>query len=136
MPLIELVERLGGVALSPDDLVRAGAAGLVEIVGDHAVVADSGFLDIGSALVDLGVSPAVVLGEWESLSDVIAGVSARFVEIFESQLPAHLDAASLAEVSGTVNKLAGLARDVTVTALEQSRRRDVERFVAEPDRSS
>jgi hypothetical protein len=123
VPLIELVERLGGVALSPDDLVRAGAAGLVEIVGDHAVVADSGFLDIGSALVDLGVSPAVVLGEWESLSDVIAGVSARFVEIFESQLPAHLDAASLAEVSGTVNKLAGLARDVTVTALEQSLRR-------------
>jgi hypothetical protein len=46
----------------------------------------------------------------------------------------HLDSASLAEVSNTVDKLAGLAREVTVTALEQSLRRDVERFVsaAEP----
>lgn len=133
VPLLELVERLGGVALSPEDMVRAVAAGLVEIDGNEAVVADSRFLDIGSALVELGVPPAVVLDEWESLSEVMTGVSSRFVEIFETQLLPHLDSASPAEVSNTVDKLAGLAREVTVTALEQSLRRDVDRFVSDAD---
>ncbi len=130
LPLAELVERLGGVALSPDDMVRAAAAGLVEIDGAEAVISDRRFLDIGTALVELGVPPSVVVDEWESLSDVMTGVSARFVHVFETQLLPHLDGASLAEVSGTVDKLAGLARDVTVTALERSLRRDVERFVS------
>jgi hypothetical protein len=72
-----------------------------------------------------------VLDEWESLSDVMAHVSARFVKVFETQLLPHLDSASLAEVSSTVDKLAGLAREVTLTALEQSLRRDAERFVSD-----
>lgn len=131
VPIAELIQRLGGVALSPDDVVRAGAAGLVTIDGDEAVVADSRFLDIGSALVELGVAPAVVLDEWESLSDVMTDVSARFIEIFETQLLPHLDSASLAEVTSTVDRLAGLAREVTVTALEQALRRDVDRFVSD-----
>lgn len=131
--VIDLVTRLGGVALSPDDMARAGASGLVEIDGDLAVVSDSRFLDIGSALVDLGVPPTVVLDEWESLSNVMSSVSERFVGIFESHLLPRLDGASLAEVASTVDKLAGLAREVTVTALEQELRRDVERFVSNAD---
>ena len=135
VPVVELVERLGGTALPPGDVIRAGAAGLVEIDGDEAVVADSRFLDVGSALVELGVPATVVLDEWEALSEVMAGVSARFVQIFETQLLPHLDSAPLAEITHTVDKLAGLAREVTVTALEQSLRRDVERFVADADGS-
>jgi len=130
MSLVELVARLGGV-LSPDDIARAVSAGLVEIDGSEAVVADRRFLDIGSALVELGVSPTTVLDEWEALSTVMSGVSSRFVNVFETQLLPHLDSASLAEVSTNVDKLAGLAREVTVIALEQSLRRDVERFVAD-----
>jgi DNA-binding transcriptional MerR regulator len=133
VPLVELVERLGGVALSPEDMISAAAAGLVEIDGNDAVVADRRFLDIGSALVELGVPPAVVLDEWESLSEVMTGVSSRFVKIFETQLLPHLDSASVTEISNTVDKLAVLAREVTVTALEQSLRRDVERFVSDTD---
>jgi hypothetical protein len=112
-------------------MARAAAAGLVEVDGNDAVIADRRFLDIGSALVELGVPPSAVLDEWESLSDVMAHVSARFVKVFETQLLPHLDSASLAEVSSTVDKLAGLAREVTLTALEQSLRRDAERFVSD-----
>jgi DNA-binding transcriptional MerR regulator len=132
VPLVELVDRLGG-ALSLEDMARAVSAGLVEIDGNEAVVADRRFLDIGSALVELGVPPTAVLDEWESLSKVMTGVSSRFVKVFETQLLPHLDSASLAEVSNTVDKLAGLAREVTVTALEQSLRRDVERFVSDAE---
>jgi DNA-binding transcriptional MerR regulator len=121
LPVTELIDRLGG-PLSPDDMARA--------VTD-AVIADRRFLDIGSALVQLGVPASVVLAEWESLSDTMRGVAARFVEIFETHLLPQLDSASLSEVSSTVDTLAGLARDVTVTALEQSLRRDVDRVVAE-----
>lgn len=133
VPLVELVERLGGAALSPEDMARAAVAGLVDLDGTDAVVADRRFLDIGSALVDLGVPARVVLDEWESLSEVMAGVSARFVEVFETQLLPHLGSASLDEVTRTVDRLAGLAREVTVTALEHSLRRDVERFVSDID---
>lgn len=133
VPLVELVERLGGAALSADDMVRAGNAGLVEIDGNEAVIADRRFLDIGSALVELGVPATAVLDEWESLSKVMADVSARFVKVFEAHLLPHLDTASLAEISTTVDKLAGLAREVTVTALEHSLRHDVERFVSDAE---
>lgn len=47
-----------------------------------------------------------------------------------------VDSASLDEVTNTVDKLAGLAREATVTALEQSLRRDVERFADGPDPSA
>lgn len=133
VPLVELVERLGGAALSPEDMARAAVFGLVDVDGTDAVIADRRFLDIGTALVELGVPAATVLNEWESLSEVMAGVSARFVEVFETQLLPHLDSASLDEVTRTVDKLAGLAREVTVTALEHSLRRDVERFVSDAD---
>ena len=83
IPLVELIERLGGSALSPNDMARAAVAGLVEADGNDAVIADRRFLDIGSALVELGVPPTAVLDEWESLSDVMAHVSARFVKVFE-----------------------------------------------------
>lgn len=131
VPLGDLVERLGGTPLSPDDLARATAAGLVSIDGDEAVITDRRFLDIGSALVQLGVPVSVVLDEWESLSDVMRGVAARFVEVFEAHLLPQLGTASLAEVGTTVDTLAGLARDVTVTSLEQALRRDLERVVSE-----
>ncbi|MCX6519566.1 MAG: MerR family transcriptional regulator [Actinobacteria bacterium] len=131
IPLVELIERLGGVALSPDDMVRAAKAGLVEVDGSEVVISDRRFLEIGSALVELGVPPTAVLDEWESLSEVMAGVSSRFVGLFEAHLLPHLDSASLAEVGSTVDKLAGLARDVTVTALERALRRDAERFVSD-----
>ncbi len=131
VPLAELVERLGGAALTPDDMARAHAAGLVEIEGSDAVVPDGRFIEIGGALVKLGVPPSVVLDEWESLIHVMTGVSSRFVEIFETHLLPNLDGASLPEVSDMVDKLARLARDVTTTALEQALRRDVERFASD-----
>lgn len=131
VPVRELMARLGGELLKPDDMLRAAASGLVEVDGEHAVVTDSRFLDIGTALVDLGVPASLVLDEWEALSRAMSAVSSRFVAIFESQLLPGLEGAPLSEVTSVVDRLAGLAREVTVTALEQSLRRDVERFVAE-----
>jgi len=130
VPLTELADRLGGAALLPADVVRAGAAGLVEIGGEVAVLPDGRFLEIGSALVELGVSPSIVLEEWEALSAVMADVSARFVAIFETELLPHMQDAPLAEISRAVDQLAGLAREVTVVALEQALRRDVDRFAS------
>jgi DNA-binding transcriptional MerR regulator len=136
IPLVELVERLGGTELSPADMVRAATAGLVEVDGDEAVIADRRFLDIGTSLVELGIPATAVLDEWDSLSHVMAAVSARFVDVFETHLLPQLESASLAEISTTVDKLAGLAREVTMTALERSLRRDVARFVSDAESSA
>ena len=135
VPVPELIERLGGASLSPDDVVRAGAAGLVSFDGDQAVIADHRFLEIGSSLVELGVPPTVILDEWESLSGAMTQVAERFADVFETHLLPRLDTASLGEITGTVDQLAGLAREVTVTALEQSLRNAVGRFVAGADPS-
>ncbi len=129
----DLAGRLGGPALTPDDVTRAVAAGLVEIDGDQAMIPDQRFLDVGAALVELGIPPAVVLDEWESLSAAMTQIAARFADVFETQLLPQLDSAPLEVVAGTVDQLAGLAREVTVTALEKALRDAVARFVSESD---
>ena len=130
LSLVELGQRLGGESPSPSDFVRAAALGLIHVEGDTAVVRDRRFLDIGTALVDLGVPASVVLDEWEHLAEVMDEVSRRFVSVFEQHVLSRSEA-SLDEVVDTVDRLAGLARDVTITALERSLRSDVDRFVAD-----
>lgn len=131
LSLVELGQRLGGESPTPSDFVRAAAVGLIEVDGASAIVRDRRFLDIGSALVDLGVPASVVLDEWEHLTEVMDEVSSRFVAVFEQHVLTKRAGASLEDVVDTVDRLAGLARDVTITALERSLRSDVGRFVSE-----
>lgn len=125
LPILELARRLGGDSVDPAVLQRAVAAGLVafDADGETATVSDRRFLDIGTALADLGVPPSATLDEWELLAGTMSVVAERFVEVFEHNLLPGLAGASVSEVAAVLDRLAGLARDVTVTALDGALRR-------------
>ncbi len=122
--IVELVRRLGDELLDPTVVQRAVGDGLVEFGDDGrtATVSDRRFLDIGSDLVDLGVSPSTILDEWEHLAETMVDVAARFVAVFEQQLLPTMDDATVSEVASVLDRLADLARDVTVTALDTALR--------------
>lgn len=129
LPLTELIARLGGESLSPTEIVHAARSGLVDIDGDTAIVNDRRFLDIGEALIELGVPAATVLEEWDGLTTTMNEVAQRFETVFEEHLLPLLDGASFDDVAAMLDRLAGLARDVTVTALDVALRETAKRFV-------
>lgn len=130
----DLAARFPADALTPELLDRAAALGLVEPTGDGRFrVPDRRFLDLGAALADLGVPPAVVLDEWERLVAHTDEIAARFVDVFRHHLaPAgtdhlgdldDLDAATTARLAGTLDELRRHARQVVATAFDTSLRR-------------
>ena len=105
------------------------AAGLVHVEASDAIMSDRRFLEIGEALMKLGVHPATVLDEWNVLATAMATVADRFVDLFESQLLPTLQGTPLPEVAAVLDRLAELARDVTITALDTALRVRAERYL-------
>jgi DNA-binding transcriptional MerR regulator len=122
----ELASRFGEGALTPDDVQRASALGLVEVADDGLLrVPDERFLDAGSALVKLGVPPSAILDEWELLATQTDEIATRFVALFEAHLvPAQWESELGPEqtkaLAGTLDQLRRLAELVAVAALDAS----------------
>src|SRR5687768_11154606 len=80
----DLLARFPPDALSPELIQRAASLGLIEAAPDGRFrVPDHRFLETGATLVRLGVPVDVVLDEWAHLVDVVDGVAARFIAVFE-----------------------------------------------------
>jgi DNA-binding transcriptional MerR regulator len=129
LPLVDLILRLGGEQLAPAVMMRAVDTGLVDLDGENAVVSDRRFLDIGSALVDLGVDADSVLDEWEFLAPTMATVADRFVALFEQQLLPQLDGKPLGDLAAVLDRLTDLAREVTIAALDTALRDRAEAYL-------
>ena len=129
LPVAELFQRLGGDQINPELIARAMAAGLVHVEASDAILSDRRFLEIGEALMKLGVHPATVLDEWNVLATAMATVADRFVDLFESQLLPTLQSTPLPEVAAVLDRLAELARNVTITALDTALRVRAERYL-------
>jgi DNA-binding transcriptional MerR regulator len=129
LPVAELFQRLGGDQINPELIARAMAAGLVRLEGSDAIMSDRRFLEIGEALMKLGVHPATVLDEWNVLATAMGTVADRFVDLFESQLLPTLEGTPLPEVAAVLDRLAELARDVTITALDTALRVRAEHYL-------
>jgi DNA-binding transcriptional MerR regulator len=122
----ELAERLPADALSADLLQRATALGVIAPTDDGRFrIPDQRFLDIGSALADLGIPSDVILDEWEALVATTDGVADRFVGLFEQYLlpddwRKDLDGDHVRELAATLARLHQLAGQVLATALDSS----------------
>lgn len=127
----EFVERFGGATIELADMQRAVRLGAVAFDGD-VIVADERFLQVGAALVRLGVPVAAVLDEWQALLRRTDGIARQFTAVFETHLWPQLDArsASLADITAVLDQLAPLAQQVTALALEAGLQEAAARFVA------
>ncbi len=122
----ELLDRFPTGSMTPDQIHRASALGLVELTDEGTFrVADRRFLEAGAALADLGVPVADVLDEWEALVDHTDDIAARFIAVFERDLmPADwregLDDEAAQHLAETLGRLQTLARHVVVAGLDAS----------------
>lgn len=122
----ELFGRFPEGSMTGELMQRAAVLGLVNLTDDGKVrIADSRFLEAGSALARLGVPLDVVLDEWEALAAHTDDVASRFLTVFEQHLaPANwrddLDSNRTRELATTLAQLQATARQVLVASLDAS----------------
>ena len=92
------------------------------------MVTDRRFLEVGSALVALGVPPSEVLDEWEHLLATVDELAGRFIDLFERHVVDGLGDRSLDAVGAVLDQLAVLARTVVVAALDTVLRRHADEY--------
>ncbi len=122
----ELLGRFPDGSMTADLMQRAATLELVQLAEDGAVrVADSRFLEAGSALAHLGVPLDVVLDEWEALVAHTDDIANRFLTVFEQHLAPtdwrdDLDADRARELAAALAQLQTTARQVLVASLDAS----------------
>ncbi len=131
----ELVERLSGIELTGDDMQRAATLGLVTFDGAEVVV-DPTFLDVGSALIEMGFPVDDVLDEYEHLADVTRDLAARFATLFDQHLwqpfvEAGMPEERFAALSEDLGRLAPLAETITTVLLRRALATEASHFLAE-----
>ena len=128
---VELMGRFPAGAVGPAEMARAVELGLVEGTDDGRLrVPDRRFLEVGPALIEMGVPTSRVLDEWEHLSRVADDVARRFVTVFELDVLGEgwrerLDADVAARAAEVLPRLLGLAQQVVDAALDAALAREV-----------
>jgi DNA-binding transcriptional MerR regulator len=137
LSLQELMDRLPDVEPTPELLGRITDLGLVSFTDDGSVIVNSpAFLDIGGALMKMGVSTDAVLDEYEHLRGLTDDVATRFTDVFlrffwEQFEADGLPADRLSELVGSLEQLGPLAESVVTVALRHSLQQAAEKFIDE-----
>lgn len=143
LTLPELIQRLPAADFSFDMVRRAQELGLLEIHAEQITVAQPTFLDVGSALVEMGVPGSVVLDAYERLRIQLAQVADDFVAIYDTHL-AGVDpsanigadigadpAADIVRAGEQLDVLSSAAVEVVVSELRRALRRVAADRIAE-----
>ena len=133
----ELAARFPGAEISAEVVQQVVALGLVGLEGDGTLLIRSPvFLEVGSALVALGIPLADVLDEAVRLEADMAVVAERFASLFDRHLwrpfaDAGMPPEQLPEVTEALTRLAPLADAVVHTTLQRSLAAVADRFLAD-----
>ncbi|MGV3758167.1 MAG: MerR family transcriptional regulator [Actinomycetota bacterium] len=123
----ELLSRFPA-GIGPTDVTRAVELGLAEMLPDGRVRLHSPeFLEVGAALVALGIPLAEVYEEQVHLRQVLEDVAHRFARLFERHVwrpfaDAGMPADRLADVQAALDRLAPLARQIVLANLGEALR--------------
>lgn len=134
---LELAERFPGTEISPEVVRRVVELGLVGLGDDGRLVIHSPvFLEVGSALVALGIPLEDVLDEAVRLEVDMTAVAERFAALFDRHLwrpfaEAGMPAERLPEVTAALGRLAPLADAVVSTTLQRALATIADRFLAD-----
>lgn len=133
----ELAARFPGVEITPEVVQRVVAEGLVGLGDDGTLVIHSPvFLEVGSALVALGIPLDDVLDEARQLDVDLAAVAERFASLFERHVwrpfaDAGMPDEDLAGVTDALARLGPLADQVVHTTLQRALAAVAARFLAD-----
>jgi DNA-binding transcriptional MerR regulator len=131
----EFAARFAGVEVTPDQIQRSAALGLVRLEDDRIVILSPRFLEIGSELSALGVPLDASLDEYERLAETTLAVADRFLRLFEEHLwkpvaDRGLPAEEVADLAEVLKRLSALAEGVVTVTLRRSLKRAAAGFVA------
>jgi DNA-binding transcriptional MerR regulator len=121
----ELAARFEGAELTPAAMTRAYELGLITFEDDVVVVRAPAFLEVGSALVAMGVPIDEVLDEYEYLRGLADELAQRFAAVFERTLwspfvEAGMPAEEMAHLGDALASLGPLAEQIVTTTLRQA----------------
>ena len=131
----EFAAQFEGIDISADHMRRAAELGLVELDGADVTVPNAAFVDIGPAVIRLGVPVDEVLDEYEALRVAVASVAERFRQLFDRHIwqpfeNAGMPADRLPGLTDDVAQLTALASGVVTTELHQRFAEFVAEYVA------
>jgi DNA-binding transcriptional MerR regulator len=132
-----LAERLPPDALNPEAMARAARLGLLRPTDDGRMVLDDpSVLDVGPAVVALGIPSDEVLDEYEHLMKVMDEVAARFAGMFRRHiwqqfLDEGMPSERIPEVTDALERLAGLSLQAVEGALRTALRNTATQFMAD-----
>lgn len=132
----ELAARFASAVVTPGALARTAEMALIEFTDDGRIrVLSPEFLEVGSALVDLGFSLDDVLDEAAALQTVTDGIAERFATMFERTIwrpfvERGMPADDLPRVTDVLDRLLPLADRVVRTTLTRSLVATADRLLA------
>jgi DNA-binding transcriptional MerR regulator len=132
----ELAARFPSIDLTPEVMTQVVAMGLVEFDDEGMVViANPVFLEVGTALVELGFPLSEVLGEAATLRTEMAHVAERFTAMFERHVwrpfaEAGKPSDKLPQVTHVLEELEPLADRVVHATLHEALTATANRFLA------
>lgn len=123
LTLKELAERFGDTPLTQTDMQRASALGAIEVEGSTVLIPDANFLDVGTRLLDLGLTVSEVLDEFEAMQPLIGSIVSQFADVFDRHVWSDfqdrgLPSEELPQIADTVQELAELANRVVIGAMQ------------------
>jgi DNA-binding transcriptional MerR regulator len=115
---------------------RALELGLVRVEGDHLVIDDPRFLDIGSELAAIGVPLSEVIDEFEALKSALAPVALRFTDLFRrfiwtTFVQRGYPPEELKILVTKLEQLNRLAGDIVTSTLASALKESAERFLTD-----
>jgi DNA-binding transcriptional MerR regulator len=122
LTLPELLGRLPAVDFSFDLVQRAQALDLIEVVPAGIVIKQPSFLDVGSALITMGVPGRVVLDAYERLHRQLGEVADDFVAVYDEHIADGDVPEDLETAAAQLEALTRAAVDVVVNELRRSLR--------------
>jgi len=119
-----LLEHFGQGGVTQEEILRASELGMIEVADDGELTMPPLFLEAGASLREMGLSPKVILDEYEALDANVATIAKRFEDVFEAHLWQPFEADGMPEdglvaLAGDVDKLVGLAEKLVLLALRR-----------------
>lgn len=123
-------------ALTAEAIERGRELDVVQVAEDGRLEVQPGFLEIGAALVEMGIPLADVFTEEEALDEAMNRIVRRFAELFERHIlqdfiAVGMPAERLPALADTLQRLSELATEVVNRSLQKALREVTEQFVAD-----